>query len=55
MQRNCDLLVDKESHEMPTPTDAIADMGAAPEATVGAGLAQPIREGGVTEPLEGAR
>ena len=40
---------------MPTPPDATADLGAAPEATIGVGVAQPIREVGMAAPLEGAR
>ncbi len=55
MQPGCDLLVDKDSHELPAPTDTIPGLGAAPEATVRVGVAQPILDSGVAEPLEGAR
>ena len=55
MQPSFDLSINTDSHAKPTATDAIANMGVAPEATVGAGVAQPIREVGMVEPLEVAR
>ena len=55
MQPKSDFVVVKDSHLTPPPNVAITEMGAAPEATAGVGVALPIRDSGLAEQLEGAR